>query len=119
MIDTNILIEFVGHLLPAASHNAVAKILNEEFNISFINKIEILSHPGTDHLKDFMGLANMYGISSEIIEKTIELRKQFTIKLPDAIIASTALIHNFVLITRNTHDFKKIPDIAIVNPWEI
>jgi predicted nucleic acid-binding protein len=38
--------------------------------------------------------------------------------MPDAIIAASALIHNLTLLTRNDSDFKKIPNINIINPWE-
>jgi len=43
------------------------------------------------------------------------LQKQF----PDAIVAATALIHNFTLITRNTKDFKNIDAFQMVNPFEL
>jgi predicted nucleic acid-binding protein len=51
-----------------------------------------------------------------IVDQTIELRKQYKIKLPDAIIASTALIHGFDLISRNTNDFKNIPTLKVLDP---
>jgi len=40
-------------------------------------------------------------------------------KLPDAIIAATAIFHNFTLLTRNVDDFKNISFLHILNPWEI
>jgi predicted nucleic acid-binding protein len=39
--------------------------------------------------------------------------------LPDAIIAATALAENFVLVTRNTDDFKNIAGLELLNPWEL
>jgi predicted nucleic acid-binding protein len=51
--------------------------------------------------------------------KTAELRKTHKIKLPDAIIAASALIYNLTLITRNTNDFKKIEGLKVVNPFEV
>jgi len=41
------------------------------------------------------------------------------IKLPDAVIAATALVHGLELISRNESDFKKIPGLAVVNPFAI
>jgi len=43
--------------------------------------------------------------------------KQNKIKLPDAIIAATALIEGFILVTRNTDDFKKFPTLELLNPF--
>jgi len=39
-------------------------------------------------------------------------------KLPDAIIAATAILYSLTLITRNTADFKDIIGLKIVNPFE-
>jgi hypothetical protein len=46
----------------------------------------------------------------------IALRKLIKIKLPDAIIAATALVHNLTLLSRNTHDFKNVPGLTVLNP---
>jgi len=34
-------------------------------------------------------------------------------------IPATALIENFTLVTRNISDFKKIPDLVLLDPWDI
>jgi predicted nucleic acid-binding protein len=39
------------------------------------------------------------------------------ISLPDALIAATAIQHNFVLVTRNTKDFIELP-LDIYDPWK-
>ena len=40
-------------------------------------------------------------------------------KLPDAIIAATALTHGFTIVTRNTDDFKTIVGLPTINPHEV
>jgi predicted nucleic acid-binding protein len=50
--------------------------------------------------------------------KTADIRKNHKIKLPDAIIASTALVYDFILITRNTKDFKDIEGLELINPFD-
>ena len=40
-----------------------------------------------------------------------------TLKIPDALIAGTAKVHNLSLATRNVRDFRGL-DIEIVNPWD-
>jgi predicted nucleic acid-binding protein len=42
-----------------------------------------------------------------------ELRAVHRLKLADSIIAATALFTNSALITRNTHDFIKVPTLSI------
>jgi predicted nucleic acid-binding protein len=41
------------------------------------------------------------------------------IAVEDALIASIALAHNLKLATGNTKDFEHIPNLVVVNPWEI
>ena len=53
-----------------------------------------------------------------IIEKTIEIRKSYRIKLPDAIIAATAFVHNLTLLTRNISDYKNIEELSVINPHD-
>jgi toxin FitB len=38
-------------------------------------------------------------------------------KLPDAIIAATALVHGCELVTRNVSDFAKIPGLSVFDPF--
>lgn len=42
------------------------------------------------------------------------IRRTTKIKFPDAAIAATALFTNTPLVTRNVHDFKRIPELEIV-----
>ena len=39
------------------------------------------------------------------------------INVPDAQIASIALMHGLQLATRNTRDFENIPSLELFNPW--
>jgi len=69
-------------------------------------------------LIDFVRFSTIWGLDDEIVERAIEVRRLYKIKLPDAIIAATALVYNLTLVTRNTVDFKNISGLALVNPWE-
>ncbi len=120
LIDTNTLLEFVGNTLPLKAHAFVENVINESFNVSVINRIEVLGHESaTQDLTDFMNLANTCQLTEAIEKQTISLRKQKKIKLPDAIIAATALVHNFIVISRNVKDFVNIEDLNYVNPYEL
>jgi len=41
------------------------------------------------------------------------------IKIPDAIIAATALHQELVLVTRNTDDFKEVEGLTYINPFAV
>ena len=118
LIDTNALIEYTGDLLPEKAHSFISGIIDEQFIISVINKIEVLWHntAGND-IEDFIELADVIELTGDITSKTIELRKVYKTKLPDAIIAATALVHELTIITRNTKDFEKIEGLNVINPY--
>ena len=41
--------------------------------------------------------------------------KGFNIDVMDSLVASTALVHQLIVVTRNTADFP--PDVKTLNPW--
>jgi len=117
LIDSNTLVEYVGKTLPETAQSYVTDIIDNEFNISFINKIEVLGHPSANkEITAFINLANIYGVTDEIIDKTIEIRKVHRTRLPDALIAATAIVYDITLISRNLSDFQKIDGLQVVDP---
>ncbi len=43
-------------------------------------------------------------ITQDVAEKAVALRKQYRMKLPDALIWATAWVHSATLVTRNSRD---------------
>lgn len=122
LIDTNVAIDYIGETLPEKALNELDSFFDGKFYISIINKIELLGFKdiSTDEEQNFHKLINastILNLTDDIVTKTIEVRKQFKIKLPDAIIAATALTHNLTIVTRNTKDFEKIKGVEILNPY--
>jgi predicted nucleic acid-binding protein len=62
---------------------------------------------------------NELGLNEDIIERTIKIRKGISIRLPDAIIASTAIVHNLTLLSANDKDFKRISGLKYINPTKL
>ncbi|MCI0610864.1 MAG: type II toxin-antitoxin system VapC family toxin [Anaerolineae bacterium] len=117
VFDTNIVIDALNGIAKADKEYA----LYERVIISRITWMEILVGEKGDNrqLRDF--LENQFEIANidlNISEVAVQLRRQYRIRLPDAIIWATAKAHNAVLVTRNTKDFdSKWDDIRI--PYEI
>jgi predicted nucleic acid-binding protein len=55
-------------------------------------------------------------ISEAVIQQTIAIRQQKKIKLGDAIIAATALVYNYKIVTRNVSDFNGISGLVVIDP---
>jgi predicted nucleic acid-binding protein len=95
----------------------LAKTIDKHFIISFITLIEYLGYKNiTEQSEQFIMLAEVIGIDKVIIQNCIDLRKNHKIKLPDAIIAATALTFNLVLVTNNEKDFSEIQKLTVINP---
>jgi toxin FitB len=93
-------------------------LIVSESNISIINKIELLGFSMvTPEIIEFTDSTNIINSTEDVANQTINLRKKRKIKLPDAIIAATALVHNLTLISRNTKDFDEIDGLQFINPY--
>jgi predicted nucleic acid-binding protein len=120
LIDTNIIIDFSENRLPLNAKLFVAEIIDNEPNISIINKIELLGFSMvTPEIIEFTDSTNIINLTEDVANQTINLRKKRKIKLPDAIIAATALVYHLTLISRNSKDFDGIDGLEFINPHEL
>ena len=124
LIDTNTVIELVTQLLPPAGSAWVDEVVwRNEQALSVINWIELLVKPKSALekavLEEFIANAAMLPVDAAVVAQAVQVRQQNRIKLPDAIVAATALAHNLVLVSRNTSDFANIPGLVVVNPHNI
>ncbi len=112
LLDTNIIIYYFNGII---TDSRIDKILKESFNISIITKIEFLSWQKLRKDKKlekealaFISHANVYELTDDIADRVIDIRQQYKVKTPDAIIGATALVHGFNIITNNVDDFKNL-----------
>jgi predicted nucleic acid-binding protein len=118
LIDSNPVIDFFNGKLTEAGKNLIVAI---DPAISVITHIELLSNKNIplkewEQIQAFIQVATVYQLDDPVVEQTIILRQQHKIKTPDAVIAATALIYDFTLITRNLFDFKNIPGLNVIDP---
>jgi predicted nucleic acid-binding protein len=121
LIDTNILIYHLNRSIPVQSIEKIRQILKNHFNISIISKMELLgfrrhSPQSYKESENFLENAEIIGLDDEIVDTVIQLRRNKSIKLPDAIIAATARVYQWTLVTRNKSDFSGI-ELTILNPF--
>jgi len=82
----------------------------EALGFSFQNQDE------EDKITKFCNVLKRFYLTEAIEKQTIAIRKTNKIKLPDAIIAATAIVYNLILVTCNSDDFKNIPELKFLNP---
>ena len=120
LIDTNTLIDAQTKKLPEKGLKFLTNAIDEIFTVSFVIYIEFLGYKhATQATEDFIAFANVVEINKSIIDTCIALRKVHSIKLPDAIIAATALSLNYSLITNNERDFANIKNLEVINLYKL
>jgi predicted nucleic acid-binding protein len=122
LIDSNVVIGYLDNKLPAQGMKLLNPIIDNIPCISIITKIEVLRYNSSDEaylvLEEFIAESRVYDLNNEIVNHTIRICKSSKIKLPDAIIAATAIVHDLKLVTRNLTDFKKLDSLELLNPWD-
>ena len=123
LIDTNVVSDYFSASFPAAGMSLMDIALDATPNISIITQIELLCWKTTiemeQYIKNFIGDSIILGINADVVYECVALRKNKRIKTPDAIIAATALVYNYTIITNNEKDFINIDGLKIINPYKI
>jgi predicted nucleic acid-binding protein len=122
--DTNIAIYYLQQQFPSGAEKFMDDLLKEEqLVISAITEIELLcwktaAEKDLEVLRNFINDALVIELEQPIKLRAADIRKAYKIKLPDAIIAATALVYNLTLLSRNISDFGGISGLKIINPWD-
>lgn len=113
VIDTNIAIRlFKGD-------SRLANLLQDrEAKLSFIVELELM---GYRHITDeeeawmelFLDQCSIIGINSGIKEITTYVRRQYNLKLPDAIIAATSIFLGVPLLSTDDH-FDRVKELIFI-----
>lgn len=117
LFDTNILIyESAGDPKIAAFLDINSK---EIFYTPSIVALEFLSYPlitleTEAKFKNFLKQTVIIGLDLLVAETSAKLRRNYKLKLGDAIVAASALITGSTLLTRNTRDFKKVKNLKLL-----
>ena len=112
-IDTNICIFLLN------GDVKVSNLLQDQsICISFITEIELFAYHGNNDsaikiLNAFIESVNIIDISIDIKQKAISIRKALKLKLPDSIIAASALSKNLPFVTADK-GFRKVTELELI-----
>lgn len=115
LLDTNAFIYFFE-----GRSNITNLVVNTpEIYYSAISEIELLSathltQKEIDLIKDFLSLCHRVELTSEIIERTVTIRRQCHLKIPDAIIAASAFHLEVPLVSADT-GFQKVTGLTLIS----
>jgi len=123
LIDSNVISNYFSDIFSEKANSFLSYVIDEVPNISVITKIEALSWRSAiiqDEIfvKSFVDNSNIIALSDLIVDKCIEIRRTCKIKTPDAIIAATAIVLDYTLITSDL-GFRRIPNLEIIDPFDL
>ena len=118
LLDTNVVIYLHDNML---EESLIEKLRNSALDTCNIIVAEVLGFKYIDqeearYFENLFSTMNNRVFNKEVTGKVIELRRTTNIKLPDAIIAATAIVNDLELWSHNTVDFKSIPGLKIFDP---
>ena len=109
--DTNALIYLLN------GNSCMLPFLNKNLAFSVISEMELLSFSGIseaeeNNIKALLNDCEEISLLKDVKEKAIELRKKYKTKLPDAIVAASAIVNNLPLITADK-GFNQIQELNL------
>jgi predicted nucleic acid-binding protein len=111
LVDSDVLVDHLrGHRRFVAG--------TDELHVSTVTRAELFSGRGGEERRIRRLLEAMVDIpvDAAIAERAGRLRRGTARRLPDALIAATALEHRLTLVTRNLRDFEAIRALRVRPP---
>lgn len=108
VLDTNIILYLLGGRL-------AEPLPVGPYAISVISELELLAYPGLvlpeeQRIRAFLADIAVMELTQAIKDRAVDLRKRHSLKLPDAIVAATALILDATLLT-NDQRLLSLPEV--------
>jgi predicted nucleic acid-binding protein len=122
VLDTNVLIYFLDDALEGSVLQRVEQAMRASAKVSVMTRMEVLGWQGHTaesraRARALLDQLDEIALTSPVVERVIEIRSSVAIKLPDAIIAASAMVENLSLMTRNIADFERVPGLVLVDPF--
>lgn len=111
LLDTNALLYLLR------GYACMQPYLSKQFGISIISEMELLSfaqnsEEDEQNIQSLIQDCVVFALNNAVKNQTISIRKKYGIKLPDAIIAATAIENKLPLLTADK-GFKRVSELNL------
>ncbi len=113
LLDTNVVLYLLNGDTVLESY-----LQDKNFYLSFINELELLGYKDITSEEEnvvryFLDESALIDINNGIKEITKQIRRNYRLKLPDAIVAATAIFLGIPLISADNH-FKQVKELTFI-----
>jgi len=118
-LDTNAILYYLKDDPDAVSSLRNIFSQNVPLYVSAITELELfafsnLSAAEEKLIEELLATVAVISLDSHIARLAALIRRQYGLKVPDSVIAATAMFTGSTLLTRNTRDFRRIPNLSLL-----
>jgi toxin FitB len=110
LVDTDVCIDHLtGHTRLSGRRGRLgySVITRAELRAGAVTAVE------DEQIRRLLGAMTEYAVDRQVAEEAGRIRREVGTRLPDALIAATALVHGLTVDTRNMSDFRHIPGLRL------
>jgi hypothetical protein len=123
LLDTNIFIYYFNGdpiVQPIFSEIATGNATGLYCPVSWV---ELLCYPDlseaeANQIRAFLRSLTCVALTEAVLDRAAQIRRDYRVRLPDAMIAACAIETDSILVTRNVEDFQRINRLNLFNPFD-
>ena len=118
-LDTNAILYYLKDDVGAVSVLRDVFAENVPIYVSAVTELELFAYSDLTAeeellIEELLATISVIPVDSRIARLAALVRRSYRLKVPDSVIAATAMFTGSKLLTRNTRDFRKIPNFIVV-----
>lgn len=118
-LDTNVILYYLKDDAETVTILRGIFAENAPLNISAMTELELFAFSKlTAHeealIEDLLSTLAIIPVDSHVARLAAFVRRQYQLKVPDSVIAATALFTGSTLLTRNTRDFRRVKRLTVL-----